>query len=366
MMKRALVVLLPALLVFSWLVSACVRIDPPDLFSCSIDSDCQAAEKCADFTCRPKEWCQSDSYCAAGQICEGEKCAPAQCAERQDPVCGGFECGSGRCPTVCYSDGSCRAGFQCSAGTCVAKVPLANGGPCMLHEDCKSAACCQSGASRVCAASCATGGACLSPLDCASGYCCSTSAGSICSATPCTLQPECMTDLACGGGKVCKDQKCFFKQSAGAACAQPTECTSGSCADGKCRGTAGAGDTCLVDTDCERSRVCCVNPNASFDVTCSELGRGCPGSIGDNCEFASDCLGDNCVQGAFCSKSCTTNADCGVSPWGVPNACETNGLGQKICFPGCSNDQQCQENLRDSSLSCLAALDSAGRICAAE
>lgn len=91
-----------------------------------------------------------------------------------------------------------------------------------------------------------------------------------------------------------------------------------------------------------------------------------PGSLGDKCELDSDCLNNNCIgePGGFCSKACFTNQDCGVSPWGVPNACVTNQLGDDICFPGCKQDLDCTSNL-DTSFGCFDDSDSGSMICEA-
>jgi hypothetical protein len=168
---------------------------------------------------------------------------------------------------------------------------------------------------------------------------------------------------------VCLEQKCKVPpppKEPGEACKLGPECLSGSCVGGVCRGTAGEFDDCVVDVDCEARRVCCKS-TSDFDEPnyCGKIDRGCAGSIGDVCEFDFQCIDENCNAAftGFCTKACTSNADCGVSPWGVPNACETNGLGDKICFPGCTTSQQCWDNIQ-SNFDCYDALDSNAKICA--
>jgi len=117
-----------------------------------------------------------------------------------------------------------------------------------------------------------------------------------------------------------------------------------------------------MDVDCTSDRVCCQGLYSSTK-SCSQAGMGCPGTIGSACMTDSDCFGNNCNNGYFCTQACTTNADCGTSPWGVANACETNGLGDKTCFPGCTTTQQCSDNL-GADLQCYPALDSSAQICA--
>lgn len=142
------------------------------------------------------------------------------------------------------------------------------------------------------------------------------------------------------------------------------ECASESCVANVCRGVAAGGDACTSDSSCEADRLCCPDLFSFGSSFCGELNRGCAGSIGDSCGYDYQCF-DRCNAGGFCTKTCVSNAECGKSPWGVPNACETNGIGDKICFPGCTSSQQCYDNL-DSTFYCWDALDSAGQICAAE
>ncbi|HKO47316.1 MAG TPA: hypothetical protein VJV79_06315 [Polyangiaceae bacterium] len=98
---------------------------------------------------------------------------------------------------------------------------------------------------------------------------------------------------------------------------------------------------------------------------CSGGDGECAGGIGARCSADKDCLSGRCNDGNWCTMSCTTNAECGVSPWGDNNACETNGLGERICFAGCSSDGECLSNL-DARFYRCRAFDSAARICAIE
>ncbi|HEY2407258.1 MAG TPA: hypothetical protein VGI10_14710 [Polyangiaceae bacterium] len=306
------------------------------------------------------------------QLCQDGHCVPAECdSNNQATACHGFACDEGVCGTVCdafdgYQSG-CAPGFHCDGFACVAGEALENGRACMTNGACLSQTCCAKPSGSVCTSTCSTPptDACTTGLDCLSGNCCQGASGaSTCSAVPCPATPECTIDANCASGLVCLKQKCTQPpgKSAGSTCATNAECTSGSCVSGLCRGTAATGQACAADTDCLVARVCCQGISSSAK-TCSKVNLGCPGIIGGACQSNSDCIGGNCNVN-FCTKTCQVNKDCGTSPWGVPNACETNGLGNKICFPGCTTTQQCADNL-SSIFQCLDALDSVALFCAA-
>jgi hypothetical protein len=191
-----------------------------------------------------------------------------------------------------------------------------------------------------------------------------------CSTLPCASVPECASDDDCASDESCQNEKCVERpplKASGETCKVGTECNSGSCFKEVCRGTADYADACKADSDCTAGRLCCQSPWDDDEKTCSDLDRGCAGSIGDRCEVDSDCIENDCNSSyvGFCTKHCTSNADCGVSPWGVPNACETNGLGDKICFPGCTESKECWDNV-STSFACYDAYDSSAKICADE
>lgn len=71
------------------------------------------------------------------------------------------------------------------------------------------------------------------------------------------------------------------------------------------------------------NRAFCIQSKELRDETPPPSKRVCPRSIGDSCESTGSASTETAPQ------------DCGVSPWGVPNVCETNGQGNRICFPGC-------------------------------
>ena len=73
------------------------------------------------------------------------------------------------------------------------------------------------------------------------------------------------------------------------------------------------------------------------------------GDIGGSCGYPGDkaCLVGTCFGDSFCSRTCTLDSDCRVSPWGTKNLCRKNRVGVSICFPGCANEKQCSEKLNE-------------------
>lgn len=360
----------------AWLAVGCVRLsEEPDYFSCNSDADCESDQRCLypGARCIDKNFCTFTSDCAPNHHCTDLRCKPDECTPfNADSVCNGYSCYGGVCETSCSRLGTCADGFHCEQSVCLPGAPLDNGQACTQNGQCSSGKCCAKPSGSVCTDTCAAiDERCMLGQDCASGICCKRPGGaSACSAVSCAAVPECISDDDCGL-QICVNQKCVpesVPKGAGEACTSGTECASGTCAGNVCRGTATQGDACTLDVDCEAQRPCCVNLSGFGDAKiCGELDRGCPGSIGASCEFDSDCIDDLCIgdSSGFCSKPCTSSAQCGKSPWGVANACETNGLGDRICFPGCSSSQQCWDNLA-SDLECYDALDSSARICAAQ
>jgi hypothetical protein len=86
-----------------------------------------------------------------------------------------------------------------------------------------------------------------------------------------------------------------------------------------------------------------------------------PPDIGSPCQTKADC-GDYECTGAWCSPpSCTNDATCGATSAGNANQCIENGLGTKICFPGCKSNSDCA-SFKETS--CQPARDgSSGMVC---
>jgi len=356
------------------LVTGCVRLSEPDQFICNSNADCDSGEKCLATSCVSKTTCRDSGDCNEHERCANQQCVKNQCEYATAATdCHGQECEFGVCKLGCTHLSGCVSGFHCESNQCLAGDLLNDGQACSTDAACYSGKCCAKPSGSLCTTTCPAvpDDSCRTDLDCRSHYCCKQANGqSQCSDVPCSAVPECMSNADCGSGRVCFNQKCAEApalKSVGESCNANSECQGQTCFGGVCRGYKGAGQPCTADAECETHRLCCANVYARESRTCGEVDRGCPGSLGDACELDLECLDKMCVgpYGGFCSKPCTTNADCGVSPWGVPNACETNGEGDMICFPGCTGNQECYDNL-DTSFSCFDAFDSNAKICAAE
>lgn len=336
----------------AWLASACVRLNKPEEFKCNTDADCDADQKCIQgaAACFPKEACIDDYDCDATQICESSHCIPAQCTQDDEATaCGGFLCIDRRCGTSCYLYSSnCATGFHCSRSNCVPGAPLPNGQKCSEAAECVSGVCCAKPSGSVCTTNCASpsNDSCATATDCASGICCHNgNAPGICSATACAPPPQCTKDADCGSNKYCSNQKCFDANATGALCAEPAQCLSNSCVNAQCRGTRQTNESCTEDVECAAGHTCC--PTGSGSKTCSASGGACLVGIGGPCNLNSDCLSGRCIGTApsFCTTACSTDAQCGSSPWGSANACVQNGGGEFICFPGCTTTAECDTHL---------------------
>jgi len=349
-----------------FLGSACVRLNEPSVYKCETDSDCDSSEHCsASKLCQSDSVCDYDGDCEGGKICSARSCIAPQCTQLTGQ-CGAYQCSLGRCTTSCGGDSSCRPGAKCSAGQCVEPGSVANDKTCSTDAACQSQHCCTNGFSTgVCRASClkAVGAACATGAECTSNLCCPTKGTTTltCSATPCSEIPECSVDLDCKNAGKCTAGKCVAvaPQKTGASCTTATQCLSAICQANTCR--AVTGDPCTVYTECEMGHVCCANATGTGG-TCSGADGKCALTIGARCTKNADCSSGMCNDSVYCTKYCTSGAECGVSPWGDANSCETNGLGQQICFPGCTTSSECQSNL-GSRFGCYYALNSSGKVC---
>jgi len=367
--SKALPGILLAALLALFLGSACVRLNEPSAYRCDSDADCDSGESCsAQGLCRSDSICESDTECRDDQICNAGSCTAPQCTQPTGQ-CGTYACSLGRCTTYCASDSSCRPGATCSGGSCFEPGSRANDFTCTTDTICQSKHCCTNNFGiRSCQPSCLkpVGATCSLGVECASSLCCPTKGKTplSCSAVACSELAECDSSLDCSNGRECAAGKCVepapVPQKTGASCSTSAQCLSAICQANTCR--AATGNLCAVDVECETGHVCCPSV-AGKDRLCSGGDGKCKGSVGAPCSADADCSTGRCNDGTWCTKNCNANLDCGVSPWGDDNACETNGLGKRICFAGCSSDSDCHTYL-GARFYCYLAFDSTANICA--
>ena len=355
-----------ALVAMLW-VSACVRLNEPDVFICNTDADCNSGERCSSSKeCVSLSVCDADSDCRDGKICDNSRCVAAQCTEKFGQ-CGFYSCFEARCAQSCRERGDCAAGSVCASEACVQIGQVGNGDSCDADADCKSKQCCTTETNRFCADSCpkAVGVSCASGAECLSNYCCTDTGKSAttCTAVPCSELPVCRVDADCSPGKLCNSGKCVAAPAKnGAACFVSQDCQSGWCEVGTCRGLSGG--ACSADIECQGGYVCCAGaPGATG--TCSGKDNGCPKTIGGACGSDADCLKGSCGDFKWCTVPCLTNSDCGISPWGDLNVCQSDGYGNRLCFPGCTSATDCHQHLY-SDLTCFTDFSSTLGFCGYE
>lgn len=247
-----------------------------------------------------------DATCSATPITActaGDSCCPSGCTSETDTDCSctpRTTCATGECGTV---DDGCGGALDC--GTC------------------------------------ATGGGCDVDADCASGICV-TEPSSGWPGGFCTL--GCATDADCGA-----DSHCGYIEGGSGVCVA-------NCAD---------------DTDC-RSGYTCRNDDEDSPATreCAPSGIG-TAAIGEACASTADCSGgdvafclvqDRGWQDGYCTRTCTSDGDCGgaahcaaIGEDGV-GVCMTNCTGPTCRTPGYA----CHDFDGDSQTECAPAATGTG------
>jgi hypothetical protein len=336
---------LALLAVGATLATACVRSEPPSVFTCATDTDCGETEKCRDARCMDERACRNEYDCDSGalQVCRQNECVTVECTPFYVYKCApGYRCNGEVCFTSCSADSACSSGFHCDGGQCVpGERPRSNDETCATDAQCRSGTCCARASGKVCSDRCEPlGASCATAQDCQDSYCCEqTAAGLLCSSTPCTTL-TCAFDEACEDDEFCTALgHCVDKLANAAACKANRECASDLCASGVCQPTVGS--PCETAAGCGPQQQCCiVEPGARRG--CAVSTATCLAEAGQPCEFDFECAEENCQNQLFCSKPCSTHDDCGVGPSGEPNACVQTFLGSKICYPGCKSTAQCE------------------------
>ena len=326
-------------------LGSCIRMDEPDVFACTTDSDCADGERCRDgYECVPERCTEADD-CSTNQGCRDGKCVAAECGtvETGSNCAGHYDCDTDLrlCRTTCSATVRCPFHYECSdAGTCEPFCTSAD--ECMGYlcidrkcsTSCNSLADCTEGyecSGQVCvragssptSPSSTIGKVCSSETECGSNHCCVASSGSMprCSATTCT------------------------RKGAGNTCNFNVECQSGSCRTNRCQSDSGGstGASCTMHADCA-SGDCCHGKCIAAEETCPG------GDFGQSCRSMSDCaLGLMCrgtaggVSTGMCSKLCNASVLCKSPNALVPSTCieETAGAGDGECHPFCSSTNTC-------------------------
>jgi hypothetical protein len=154
----------------------------------------------------------------------------------------------------------------------------------------------------------------------------------------------------------CASNKCFGSSWCTAPCASATDTSCGYSTLGAQNYCEHIGATtgfqcytgCGTSEDCGELTGTVCEPESSVSV-CNVTA----GAIGDPCESGPDstytaCVAPdggagNCNPDGFCSRTCSTNAQCGASTSGNPNYClQSGGSGPTVCVPGCAQDGDCE------------------------
>ena len=286
--------------------AACVPEECPDPGQPCLIATCDDADLCATATAPEGSDCvgQGDAkVCDAAGVC-------VECVG-QDDCAQDEECTDGVCTPLACSDnqqGQQETDVDCGGPDC---PPCANNGRCLIYRDCES------------------------------GYC-DTTGGTPGVCGPCAGAGDCNADSYCDP----TDNTCKLKQSVGAPCSLPDQCTSGFCIDDVCCNSecsgfcqacseakhlqVGKDGVCLPiasgnpDGECATTEGCdgngsdCTGCGASHpppgDPTCPAVcNGGCAGNTCTiNCLGASACEGDSlaCPQGFHCLVDCDGDAAC--------------------------------------------------------
>jgi len=323
---------------------------------CDADRACETAADCADRICG------EDGLCVLG-TCEDEV------ANNNE---GDVDCG-GNCPERCQIGDSCRQGSDCEEGVCADESPflclaptcedgVKNGGEigvdcagtcaarcpagqpcgdatdCLPDHSCNDYGLCEApncgdgllGPDETdidcggpeCGATCKVGETCLVDLDCVPVISNKCGATGVCLEAACGDQAKngTETDVDCGGDEA----YCAARCEPGAACATPSDCTSGVCTARLC-----VAPSCDdgVENGGESAEDC--------GAVCAAEGRLCP--TGDACGSDEDCATGWCDDGTCAVRSCTD---------GIANGAEGDVDCGEICIgatasPLCAAGSSC-------------------------
>lgn len=170
--------------------AACVRLDPPEAFTCVTSADCPSDQRCsAGGQCIADGECVRSVDCPAMQRCDtlNLRCVAAECHDGNLGVCGLYACADGLCKSECTNERDCVGDSVCtfpmfSSSTRLQCAPRPKGRKeaCTTSSECDVfLKCC--GSPRTCG-DCYQGGfPCHADSECESGRCCAGIVGATCS-----------------------------------------------------------------------------------------------------------------------------------------------------------------------------------------
>ena len=308
---------------------------PPGKFDLNATSPCSGTKACdGKGTCKGANGttCTSASQCGSGFCTDGHCCAEA-------------------CMGSCMSCG--LTGKQGACQPVAELMPDLNAStPCVGNFLCDGKGACLASPGRACSkgSQCATG-------FCVDSTCCTTACSSKCmscamAGTPgtCKVVPaksdprgDCPTNYTCDGTGACK-------KLAGQVCTTTGECISGICVDGTCCDTP-CMDTCKSCKNKGAEGKCTNLPALSEDKTATTSCQGtkrcdgqgkCKLANGQPCTSATDCVGNNCVDGVCCKTACTeTCKSCAITGNTGMCALLAKGLLDKSAANPCTGTQAC-------------------------
>ncbi len=104
--------------------------------------------------------------------------------------------------------------------------------------------------------------------------------------------------------------------------------------------------------------------DASFDTREQDPTPYCRELVGAPCAQPSDCLVNSCYMptaaGGICTKACTSDAECGISPFGEHTLCIDVFQHGKRCYPVCTSDKQCTDRY-GAAFACV--IEPQARVC---
>ncbi len=292
----------------------CLALDPDNAPNDGICFPIQGTcvDRCAEVDCADGQNCDPiTGQCEASQFgaCEPGCTNSTQCLG-QDDICIDLGIGEGpHCWQSC-EDGICNDGYECAAlvGTSL-NVCIPLGRDCSL---CYDDSCFPTGICDPTSGSCQPIQADCNDVGCPTGFVCNGAT------------TECQAiDQACSGDSWAVDcdnveTKCTTQRAGTTGVCAETCQTNADCTDGECRQTT-VGSLCLPP-DNGGAEAC-----GSVQLSSSNVGRGCqPGSCRAD---APVCLSAAGVT-PFCSKACSSDANCGQF-----ERCGVGPSNTNVCLP---------------------------------